>query len=66
MDTGPLLNVYSAIAVNPERHPDANVDMAQKLIGFLTSDDVQDLIGSYGLDDYGTPLLVPARKQGPQ
>ena len=66
VDTGPLLNVYSAIAVNPERHPDANVDMAQKLIGFLTSDDVQDLIGSYGLDDYGTPLLIPARRQGPQ
>lgn len=61
-----LLNVYSVIAINPERHPDTNEDMANKLIQFLTSEEVQDLIGSYGLREYGTPLFTPARGQEPQ
>ena len=61
-----LLNVYSAIAINPERHPDTKEDMANKLIQFLTSEEVQDLIGSYGLSEYGAPLFTPARGQEPQ
>ncbi|MDE2861034.1 MAG: substrate-binding domain-containing protein [Chloroflexota bacterium] len=60
-----LLNIYSAIAVNPERHPGVNAEKAARLIEFLTSDDVQDIIGSLGVDDYGAPLLVPARDWGP-
>ena len=40
-----LLNVYSAIAISPERHPDSNEAMANRLIEFLTSDEIQDLIG---------------------
>ena len=34
-----LLNVYSVIAVSPERFPDANSDMADRLIQFLTSEE---------------------------
>ena len=56
-----LLNLYSAIAVSPERHPAVNHDDAAKLIDFLTSDDVQDVIGTLGACEYGAPLLVPAR-----
>ena len=61
-----LLNVYSAIAISPETHPDINVDGANKLIEFLASDEIQDLIGSFGLSEYGTPLFTPARGQEPQ
>ena len=61
-----LLNVYSAVAISPERHPDTNEDGANKLIQFLSSEEVQDLIGSYGLSEYGTPLFNPARGQEPQ
>ena len=61
-----LLNVYSAIAISPEKHPDTDVDMADMLIQFLTSDDVQDFIEGYGLTEYGTPLFTPARGQEPQ
>ena len=61
-----LLNVYSAIAISQEKHPDSNVDMADKLIQFLISDEIQDFIGSYGLSEYGTPLFTPASGQEPQ
>lgn len=61
-----LLNLYSAIAVSPDRHPAVNHDMAAKLIEFLTSDRVQDLIGIYrDCYDYRAPLLVPARDWSP-
>ena len=56
-----LLNLYSAIAVSPERHPAVNHDAAARLIDFLTSDHVQDVIGSLGVCEFGAPLLVPAR-----
>ena len=54
-----LLNVYSAIAVNPEKVPGVNIDMANNLIGFLTSPDVQGLIGNYGIKEYGRQLFTP-------
>ena len=60
-----LLNLYSAIAVSPDRHPAVNHDAAAKLIDFLASDDVQDIIGELGACDYGAPLLVPARDWNP-
>jgi tungstate transport system substrate-binding protein len=58
--------VYSVIAISPERHPDTNSDGANKLVQFLTSEEIQDFIGSYGLSEYGTPLFTPARGQEPQ
>lgn len=54
-----LLNVYSAIAINPERHPQTKIDMANNLIDFLTSPEIQELIGSYGVEEYGMQLFTP-------
>ena len=54
-----LLNVYSVIAINPEKHPTTNIEMANNLIDFLTSKEIQELIGNYGVEDYGTPLFYP-------
>ena len=54
-----LLNVYSIIAINPEKHPKTNIEMANNLINFLTSDEIQELISNYGVKDYGTPLFYP-------
>ncbi len=54
-----LLNVYSAIAVNPERNPKTNINMANNLIAFLTSPEIQRLIGNYGVREYGMPLFTP-------
>ena len=61
-----LLNVYSVIAVSPERFPGANSDMADRLIQFLTSEEVQDLIGDHGVSEYGRALFTPTRGQEPQ
>ncbi|MDY6835719.1 MAG: substrate-binding domain-containing protein, partial [Chloroflexota bacterium] len=54
-----LLNVYSAIAVNPEQHSKTDIEMANNLINFLMSEDIQDLIGEYGVEEYGMPLFYP-------
>ena len=54
-----LLNVYSAIAVNSEKLPQTNIEMANNLIGFLTSADIQELIGKYGVEEYGIQLFTP-------
>ena len=54
-----LLNVYSVMAVSPERFPDANSVMAERLIEYLVSEEAQDLIGEYGVGEYGRPLFTP-------
>lgn len=54
-----FLNVYAAIAINPEMHPKAKIDIANQLINWLISDEVQDMIGSYGKAEYGRSLFFP-------
>ena len=53
-----LLNVYSAIAINPEKVPTTKIDMANNLISFLTSPEIQELIGNYGVEEYGMQLFT--------
>ncbi len=55
-----LLNVYSAIAVNPETISTTNIDNAITFMKFLVSDDGQTLIGEFGEEKYGEPLFHPA------
>ncbi len=54
-----LLNVYSIIAVNPDKHRRADIDMANNLINFLTSPEIQELIGLYGVEEHGKQLFTP-------
>ena len=54
-----LLNVYSAIAVNPQKVTGVNNEMANKLIEFLTSTEIQDLTGKYGVKEYGIQSFIP-------
>jgi len=61
-----LLNVYSAIAINPEKHPKAKIDIANNLINFLTSPEIQELIGNYGMEEYGMQLFTPCAGAEPQ
>jgi tungstate transport system substrate-binding protein len=61
-----LLNVYSVIAVNPEKVTAAkNLAMANNLIAFLTSPEVQELIGKYGVSQYGLQLFTPCAGNEP-
>ena len=61
-----LLNVYSAIAVSPEKHPDAKAEIAQGLIDFLISPEIQGLIGDYGVEEYGMQLFTPCAGTEPR
>ena len=66
VDTGGiLLNVYSAVAVSPDNIPDTNIEMANNLIDFLTSDEIQELIGKYGVGEYGLQLFTPCAGNEP-
>jgi tungstate transport system substrate-binding protein len=56
-----LLNVYVAIAVNPKKHPGVNCELANQFINFLTSDEGQQIIATFGEDKYGQPLFFPAK-----
>jgi len=61
-----LLNVYSVIAINPEKNPKTNIEMANNLISFLTSPEIQDLIGKYGVKEYGMQLFTPCAGAEPK
>jgi tungstate transport system substrate-binding protein len=54
-----LLNVYSVLVVNSSK----NKDMANNLVTFLTSSEIQDLIGRYGVAEYGLQLFTPCAGQ---
>ena len=55
-----LINVYSFIAVNPNRVKGVNFKAAMKFADFLVSSECQKLIGEFGVKDYGRPLFKPA------
>ena len=52
-----LHNPYHVIAVNPERHPLINNDLAEKYIDFITSNKAQKIIKDYTL--HGEQLFSP-------
>ena len=54
-----LLNVYSVIPVTKTK----KMDMAQNMVIFLTSPEIQKLIGDYGVAQYGQPLFIPCAGQ---
>jgi len=55
-----LINVYSAIAVNPVK------DMANNMINFLISQEIQELISNYGIEEYGMQLFTPCAGAEPR
>jgi len=61
-----LLNVYSAIAVSSEKVKGVKIDMANNLISFLTSSEIQELIGNYGVEEYGMQLFTPCAGAEPK
>jgi tungstate transport system substrate-binding protein len=62
-----LLNVYSVIAINPAKVTTAkNLQMANNLISFLTSPEIQELIGKYGVKEYGLQLFTPCAGNEPK
>ncbi|MBL7078690.1 substrate-binding domain-containing protein [Candidatus Bathyarchaeota archaeon] len=63
VESGPsLINVYSAIAVNPDTVQNTEFEGATTFIEFLASEEGQALIGEYGIESYGMSLFKPAVK----
>ncbi|MDD4255824.1 MAG: substrate-binding domain-containing protein [Methanofollis sp.] len=55
-----LLNVYSAMQINPEKHPGVNSTIAKDWINYLITPETQKTIETFGVDKYGEPLFYPA------
>ena len=61
-----LLNVYSVLACNPDNtNSSVNLEMGHNLVIFLTSDEVQKIIGQYGIEEYGRQLFIPCAGNEP-
>lgn len=58
-----LFNPYGVIPVNPEKHPGVNFALAQQFVEWITSLETQELIGSFGVEEFGEPLFVPDSDQ---
>jgi len=56
-----LLNVYSVLACTKAKDP----DMAQNLVNFLVSAEIQELISDFGVEEYGTALFTPCAGNEP-
>lgn len=60
--SGILNNQYAVICVNPDKNENINAEGAKAFQEWLLSDEVQTMIGEYGVDDYGEQLFVPNAK----
>ncbi|MFC1869879.1 substrate-binding domain-containing protein [Chloroflexota bacterium] len=54
-----FLNVYAAMAINPEKHPKAKIDIANQFINWLMGPEVQEIMATYGEAEYGRSLFNP-------
>ncbi len=54
-----LLNPYGVIPVNPEKSEAINAELAQSFADWLTSAEVQEMIGQFGVDAFGQALFYP-------
>jgi tungstate transport system substrate-binding protein len=54
-----LLNVYSVIPTTKT----TKKEMVQNMVTFLTSPEIQKIIGEYGVSQYGQPLFIPCAGQ---
>ena len=54
-----LFNPYGVIAVNPEKNPAIQAELANQFIDWIVSLPVQEKIGQFGVEDFGQSLFVP-------
>lgn len=52
-----LFNPYGVIPIDPDRHPDVNHHLANRLAEYLTSVDTQERISEFGVAEFGQPLF---------
>lgn len=59
-----LLNIYHVMQVNPEKSDKINGDAGQAFVEFMTSPETQEIIGKFGVEEYGQPLFFADAGKG--
>jgi tungstate transport system substrate-binding protein len=54
-----LLNIYHVIEVNPVKWPKVNSAGAKAFADFMVSKETQEIIKTFGVDKFGSPLFFP-------
>ncbi len=54
-----LKNIYHVLTVNPEKFPQVNAEGAKAFSDFITSPEGQEIIRTFGMEQYGEPLFFP-------
>jgi tungstate transport system substrate-binding protein len=54
-----LLNIYHVIEVNPAKFPKVNAAGGKAFADFMVSKEAQDMIKTFGVDKFGSPLFFP-------
>jgi tungstate transport system substrate-binding protein len=54
-----LLNIYHVIEVNPGKWPKLNAAGGRAFADFMVSKEVQDIVKTFGVDKFGSPLFFP-------
>ncbi len=54
-----LLNIYHVIEVNPAKWPKVNAAGAKAFADFMVSKKTQNIIKTFGVDKFGSPLFFP-------
>jgi tungstate transport system substrate-binding protein len=54
-----LLNIYHVIEVNPAKWPKVNTAGAKAFSDFMVSKETQDIVRTFGVDKFGSPLFFP-------
>jgi tungstate transport system substrate-binding protein len=54
-----LLNIYHVMEVNPQKWPKVNFAAAKAFADFMVSRETQEVIRTFGVDKYGSPLFFP-------
>jgi tungstate transport system substrate-binding protein len=54
-----LLNIYHVIEVNPSKWPEVNTAGAKAFADFMVSKETQEIIRTFGMDKFGSPLFFP-------
>jgi tungstate transport system substrate-binding protein len=54
-----LLNIYHVIGVNPAKWPKVNSAGAKAFADFMVSKETQEIIKTFGVDKFGSPLFFP-------
>jgi tungstate transport system substrate-binding protein len=58
-----LLNRYSVITINPDKHPHLHHDEANRFAEYLISPAGQEAIGAFGVERFGQALFIPDASQ---